>query len=211
MDQYYDKYWERSIDGGVLNLPPSWTVENLRWHLSFFGRYLGENVLDVGAGEGSFLNYVTNKNPQIKSAVASELSQEAISLGQKKYPAIIFRQDNLENLSFDNESFDTVFAVEVVEHLLDIDACLDQVSRVLKKGGYFCVTTTEFNLLKKVVIAMFYWDRFFYPNNPHIRFFTKKALSDLCKKRGLILVDYKWNRSYFGLMPKGQMAVFRKK
>ena len=72
------------------------------------------------------------------------------------------------------------------------------------------MTTTDFNWLKKIIIASFYWDKFFYPNNPHIRFFTKKTLIEMCKKYSLQLVDYKWNKSYFGLMPKGQMIVFKK-
>lgn len=210
MADYYDNYWKKNINGGVLNLPPRWSEENLKWHYDFFGKYVEESVLDVGAGDGTFLNYLKSKSRNIKKAIASELSEEAIMIGKEKYPDIIFKQDKLEQLSFDNSVFDTVFAVEVLEHLLDIDTCLQEINRVLKNGGYFCVTTTDFNWLKKMVIAGLFWDKFFYPNNPHIRFFTKKTLVDLCKKHNFGLVDYRWNKSYFGLMPKGQMIVFKK-
>jgi hypothetical protein len=55
-----------------------------------------------------------------------------------------------------------------------------------------------------------FWDRYFYPNNPHVRFFTKKTLREICAAHGLRPVAHRWNGSYWGLMPKGQMAVFVK-
>jgi ubiquinone/menaquinone biosynthesis C-methylase UbiE len=207
---YYNRYWEKQIDGKLLNLPPTWTRENLHWHHSFFRKYVGKNILDVGAGDGTFLDFIMKKNKQVQ-AFASELSAEAISIGKKKYPEINFKNESLERLSFGNEVFDTVFAIEVVEHLLDTDQCLAEINRVMKNGGYLCITTTDFNLPKKIIIATFFWNKFFYPNNPHIRFFTKATLADICKKHGFKLMEHKWNRSYFGLMPKGQMAVFKKK
>lgn len=210
MAGYYDNYWKKNINGGVLNLPPQWSEENLEWHHDFFEKYIGESILDVGAGDGTFLNYLKAKSSSINNAIASEFSDEAIKIGKEKYPSIIFKQDKVEQLSFESLVFDTVFAVEVLEHLLDIDVCLQEINRVLKKGRYFCVTTTDFNWLKKILIAGLFWDKFFYPNNPHIRFFTKRTLVDICKKHGFQLVKYKWNKSYFGLMPKGQMIVFKK-
>jgi ubiquinone/menaquinone biosynthesis C-methylase UbiE len=207
---YYDNYWTKKLDAKSTHLPPVWKKSNLEWHYSFFSNYIGKNVLDVGAGDGTFLNFLIKKNKNIKKAVAAELSQEAIKKGKKKFPHIHFVNTPLEDLKLKSNTFHTVCAIEVVEHLLDIDQCLAQVARVLKPGGYFCVTTTDFNWLKKIVIAAFFWDTFFFPNNPHIRFFTKKTLAEICKRHRLALVDYKWNRGYFGLMPQGQMAVFRK-
>ena len=210
-ENYYNKYWRKEVDGKSTHTPPTWDEDNLRWHYSFFKKYMGENILDVGAGDGTFLNFLLSKrNRKISKAIASELSEQAISIGREKFPELEFKKESLEKLSFKNHSFDTIFAIEVVEHLLDIDLCLSEISRVLKPGGYFCVTTTDFNLPKKIIIAGLFWNRFFYPNNPHIRFFTKSTLSDICLKHGLKLVDYRWNRSYFGLMPKGQMVVFQK-
>lgn len=210
-EKYHNDYWTKKIDGRAFNLPPKWTRENLSWHLNFFGKYVGEAVLDVGAGDGTFLNFLVSNNHRAKKAVAAELSKEAISIGKSKYRNLDFKQENLEELSFRNDSFDTVFAIEVLEHLLDIDKCLSGVHRVLKEGGFFCATTTDFNLPKKITIATFFWDKFFYPNNPHIRFFTKKTLVDICDRHGFELIDYKWNKSYFGIMPKGQMIVFKKR
>ena len=207
---YYNKYWTNDISAGHAYTPPDWTRENLNWHNDFFKKYIGKRVLDAGAGDGTLLNFLLNEHKDIDSAVALELSEEAIDIGKKKFPEMKFKQGSLENIPFPENYFETVFAIEVLEHLLDIDQCLSEIHRVLKPGGFFCATTTDFNLLKRIVIAIFFWNRFFYPNNPHIRFFTKKTLTDICRKHGFKPVDYKWNKSYFGLMPKGQMVVFQK-
>lgn len=166
-------------------------------------------MLDVGAGDGTFLNFIRSNSPAT-TAVALELSNTAIAKGKKLNKGLTFVQGSIEKMKFRDGSFDTVFAVEVVEHILDIDQSLSEINRVLKKNGHLCVTTTDFNLLKMIVLATFFWEKFFYPNTPHIRFFTKNTLADICKKHGLELVESKWNRSYFGIMPKGQMSVFRK-
>ncbi len=208
--KYYNKYWENNIEGGTLNLPPSWSEDNLRWHSKFFKRYVGKNVLDFGCGDGTFLNHITIDKKDIKQAVGLDLSEEAIQIGKRKYSQITFRQGELLDLSLRPNTFDTVFAIEVMEHLLDVDQYLEEIKKILKKGGYLCITTTDFNLLKKLVIAGLFWEKFFYPNNPHIRFYTRKTLADICRKHGLEQVGYKWNKSYAGLMPKGQMSVFKK-
>ena len=208
---YYDEYWDGNIQGGSQNVPPSWSPENKQWHLDFFRPYCGSCVLDMGAGDGTFIDLMQRGVPKIEKAEALELSSVAIQKGQEKFPAVLFKQGSCDALPYADASFDTVFAIEVVEHLLDVDRCLTEVNRVLKPGGFFGVTTTDFNLLKKWIIATFFWNKFFYPNNPHIRFFTKKTLADIAQRHGLYQVDYKWNHSYFGLLPHGQMAVFCKK
>ena len=208
---YYDEYWDGNIQGGSLNEPPSWTPENMKWHQDFFQPYCGRTVVDIGAGDGTFIDMMQRSVSGIEKAEAVELSSVAIRQGQSKHPSVIFKQGSCDALPYPDASFDTVFAIEVVEHLLDVDRCLSEVHRVLKPGGFFGVTTTDFNLLKRIVIATFFWNKFFYPNNPHIRFFTRKTLAEMAGRHGLESVAYKWNHSYFGLMPHGQMAVFRKK
>lgn len=84
-----------------------------------------------------------------------DLNLDALVEGQKKYPNLLFKQGNIEKLNYFDDNFDTIFAIEVIEHLLDIDRSFSEVYRVLKKEGYFCITTTDFNWLKKVIIATF--------------------------------------------------------
>jgi len=204
---YYQKYWNKNLPGQEFSLPPEWTQENFNYHLNFFKQFIGKNVLDIGSGpKAEFSKLLLSSTSIIKKIEALELSCKSQTIN----PKLNLSQGSAESLPYKDSSFDTVFMIEVIEHLLDIDQVLDEIYRVLKPNAYLCITTTDFNLLKKIIIAGLFWDRFFYPNNPHIRFFTKSTLVDICSKHQLKLVDYKWNRSYFGLMPKGQMIVLQK-
>lgn len=207
---YYERYWSGSSSAGLFCDTPSWTLENLQWHDAFFGRYVGAQVLDAGAGDGTFLEFVASRHLAIQKSVAVELSEAAIAKGRQARPQLNFIQGECGKMNVPGAGFDTVFLIEVIEHLLDADMALQEFHRVLKPGGYLCITTTDFNWPKKVLIAALAWDRFFHPRSPHIRFFTGRTLRALCEEHGFKRVAYAWNRSYFGLMPKGQMAVFQK-
>jgi ubiquinone/menaquinone biosynthesis C-methylase UbiE len=84
------------------------------------------------------------------------------------------------------------------------------VARVLKPGGVFLCYTTDFNLLKQVLIAIFFWDRYFDPQSPHIRFLKRSTFRSLEEQCGLEEVAYRWHRSYLGIMPQGMCHVARK-
>ncbi|MBU1200730.1 class I SAM-dependent methyltransferase [Patescibacteria group bacterium] len=207
---YYDRYWSKSgVSGISQSEPPSWSTDNLLWHLDFFREYIGKRVLDFGAGDGTFLYYIS-RNMSLKGGVALEVSQNAINIGRKKYPKLNFVKGEIESVDIKSKSFDTIIAIEVLEHILDLENVFIEANRILKKGGYFCITTTDFNWFKQVIIAALFWNKYFYPNNPHIRFFTKKTLKSLIGKYGFQLVNYKWNKSYFRMMPKGQLVVYKK-
>ena len=49
---------------------------------------------------------------------------------------------NIEHhLPFKNNTFDLVFAGEIIEHVVDTDLFLDECKRILKKNGYLLLTT----------------------------------------------------------------------
>lgn len=47
---------------------------------------------------------------------------------------------NLENLSFEDDSFDVILTSEVLEHVADLERALGEIHRVLKVGGYHVFT-----------------------------------------------------------------------
>jgi len=103
-----------------------------------FGDLHGKKVLDIGCGEGGL---VVALNLLGINACGIDLNEENIKISQiraKKNglsPAI-FKKANSCTLPFDNNSFELVTLISVLEHVEDIDKTLSEVSRVLKKGGY---------------------------------------------------------------------------
>lgn len=60
-----------------------------------------------------------------------------------------FRNENLEQLTFDDNSFDLILTQDVFEHLYNPEKAFKAISRVLKKGGYHIFTLPLINHFNK--------------------------------------------------------------
>lgn len=83
---YYDQYWwqKNLSNDGPFSTPPSWNEKELNYHYSFFKDFIGEKILDIGGGEGTFLNFLLMKRKDIREALVIDLSDQAINEGRKK-------------------------------------------------------------------------------------------------------------------------------
>ena len=94
-------------------------------------------------------------------------------------------------LSFENESFDTVFSTQVFEHVNDHQKAFEEVSRVLKSGGYFLFSVP------------FTWE---LHEEPHDYFrFTKYGIAFLLEKYGFECLEIKANGGKWATI--GQMRI----
>lgn len=210
---YYERYWKKqfgSYGKGVAETPPDWQAGDLERVLSFCGGSIKGRVLDAGCGDGFFASHLAKMNG-VTEVVGVDISDAAVKTASQKHPHLQFRQGELNALPMENDSIDCAAMSEVIEHLVDVDGVLDEIARVLKPGGILLITTTDFNWLKCVLISMFYFEKYFYPTNPHVRFFTKGTLAEVLSHHGLTVIKYGWNGDYFGLMPKGQMVLAKKR
>lgn len=210
MTRYYEKYWRsQGHREGVANLPPEWNEDDLERVLGFLKPVCRGDVLDVGCGNGVFTVRLKNYKG-VKKVIGVDVSHEAIRQAKGKYPSVDFRVTAAETFPFGDGSFDLVTLVDVAEHVIDVEGLFLEIGRILKDSGILFITTTDFNWIKRVLIAAFFWEKYFYPQNPHIRFFTKCSLSAILKKAGFEVFAHQWHGSYFGVMPKGQLVLARK-
>lgn len=96
-------------------------------------------VLDVGCGISSVLHFVNGKRYGV-----DPLADEYLKL--YKYPeGIKVKEGFSEFLPFPNLYFDVVFCSNVLDHVTDPKKTINEISRVLKKEGYFVMTVEIFN------------------------------------------------------------------
>lgn len=93
------------------------------------------NLLDVGCGKMPYKDYIL-KNSSITKYTGIDI-ETALLYDQKVKPD--FTWDG-NTLPFENESFDTVIATEVLEHCPDPFIIFNETNRVLKKNGVFFFT-----------------------------------------------------------------------
>jgi ubiquinone/menaquinone biosynthesis C-methylase UbiE len=104
----------------------------------------GSTVLDLGCGQGYFLNHVLHHIPKTSSVnlVGVDISQELldiakIDLGNTVHLA---REDASKLLSIADASIDVAYSVLALQNMNDLNAVTSEIQRVLKKHGRFvCV------------------------------------------------------------------------
>lgn len=104
----------------------------------YFKRYFRGRVLDVGCGLSLFTAFDTTFPFHI---VAGDLSFDRIRRRKGEFPGIAWLVFDAARPPFLEESFDGVFAGEILEHLPEPEAALQEWSRVQVKGGTLIVTT----------------------------------------------------------------------
>jgi 2-polyprenyl-3-methyl-5-hydroxy-6-metoxy-1,4-benzoquinol methylase len=96
---------------------------------------------------------------------------------------------NAERIPFPDESFDLVFAGEVIEHLVDTDAFLAEVARCTKRGGHLIVTTpnlASFENRVRLLLGMYpAWLNYNLQGSGHVRGYTLPVLKQQMRTHGL--------------------------
>jgi SAM-dependent methyltransferase len=98
----------------------------------------GKDVLEVGCGQGTVLNYLPGKGAKvygIDMSIASlrQALSGAIEFGHASQIAVALA--DAEHLPFADASFERVISIGVLHHTPDTQAGIDEVCRVLRPGG----------------------------------------------------------------------------
>ena len=181
---YYEKYW--TAGHAKYSGDSQGYAANLRhWmHAQLLGIPRDAAILEVGCGDASFTRSLGTYSSRV---TAIDLSASQVERNARAHPEIKFLQhDVAQPLPFSDAAFDVIWCSEVLEHLFDPGFALREMQRVLAPGGQLLVTVPYHGVIKDVLIALFKWDEHFAPGNPHIRFFTRKSLSQLAASAGLV-------------------------
>lgn len=113
-------------------------------------------ILDIGAGHGSMVQKLFNAGYNIHAA---DLFPEYFQF--KKVDCT--KVDITEKIPFEDNSFDVIIAIELMEHVHDHNLFFKETNRMLKKNGMLLFTTP--NILSLKSRMMFLLSGFFYSFN----------------------------------------------
>lgn len=108
----------------------------------FAVKYVNDKcVLDIACGVGYGSKCLSNGGAS--RVVGVDISKEAVSYAKTNYKSINlnFLRGDATRLPFQNNYFDIVVSFETIEHIPDHRKFLAEVSRILKAGGTFIVST----------------------------------------------------------------------
>ncbi|MBL7149552.1 MAG: class I SAM-dependent methyltransferase [Candidatus Cloacimonetes bacterium] len=98
----------------------------------------GGNVLDVATGRGEFINLI-KEFKSFDNVTAIDNSDRAEKAFKEKFQDAEFQIMDAANMSFKDKTFDTVCISNSLHHMLNLKKTLNEMKRVLKKGGNFII------------------------------------------------------------------------
>lgn len=120
------------------------------WHRSAISKvrqFPQGKLLEIGCGRGEFAVHLANAFPEM-TITAIDFSETAIQLACDLPGTFLnpprFLVADAQNLPFLDKSFDWVVSCECLEHVPSPQKMCDDIFRVLKPGGRFCVTTENY-------------------------------------------------------------------
>ncbi|MFA9503622.1 methyltransferase domain-containing protein [Natrinema sp. H-ect1] len=153
----------------------------------------GMRVLDVGCGEGRHVNAAALEN--VGEVVGLDLERanlEAARDDHDEYIApesdvpVTFLSGDALRLPFEDGAFDVVLCTEVLEHIPDYEAAIDELRRVCAPGGTLAVSVPRAGP-ERVCWALS--DEYHEVEGGHVRIFDREELRAAIERRGFERVD----------------------
>ncbi len=134
-----------------------------------------KSILDVGCGRAWVAKHYLPKSVNVYSL---DISTTNPAKAVKLYPSekhFAIAADSF-NLPFADGSFDCVIASEIIEHVVDPTKFINELFRVVKKGGQLIITTPY---KEKIIYHLCIHCNKKTPANAHLHSFDEKKLEGL--------------------------------
>lgn len=125
-----------------------------RWIFNNLNIQDGMNILEVGCGNGQLWEDNLDRLPDNLQVILSDISEGMLKHASSKLKSRddIFSYNcfSFDDIPYANESFDVIIANHALFYSKDREKALDEINRVLKKGGLFCCSTYGKNHMKEI-------------------------------------------------------------
>lgn len=140
-----------------------------------------DKVLEIGCGDGATLAWLRATN-KCKYAAGVEYFPAAAEKARVSCDELYLGPVEDHIFQFGNEGFDLVLCLDVLEHLQDPWAVLNEIQRVLRPGGILICSLPNIRHTS-VLLPLIFKNQWRYKESgimdlTHLRFFTTKSATD---------------------------------
>lgn len=159
-------------------------VESLTKHISILPS--GSIILEAGCGTGDHIIELSGKFPA-NLYKGFDLSPKMLDVARSRSRIVEFLQGNAEvSFPYQNNICDLTFFVNVIHHIVDLNACLNETFRVLRPGGFILIYTDSEDTIRKRSLTKFFPEVMQVELN---RYPKIEELNRSAKDAGLILIE----------------------
>lgn len=157
----------------------------------------GETILDLGCGEGRHV--ISAYLEQDVTSIGVDLSLDDLRTSQERFQHFADPDNSNKRfglsaatalqLPFADNTFDKVICSEVLEHIPDFKAALQEIERVLKPGGLFCASVPRTWPEK---ICWYFSEAYHKVEGGHLRIFKASKLQAQIEVLGFTMLHKHW-------------------
>lgn len=131
------KNYDRGNDLLTFGLHAKWKEKLVRMS----GAGLGSRVLDCATGTGDVAFMFARKGAKVD---AIDFSSDMLEIANSKNTAqkVNFSQQDILDLQYEDQAFDVVSISYGIRNVADVQAAINEMTRVLKKGGRLLILET---------------------------------------------------------------------
>lgn len=122
------------------------------WLFNQYDFKSGHKVLEIGSGNGDIWAENIDELSNIIDLTLSDFSQGMVNILSENYKSMKVEQIDIEDIPFEDESFDIIIANAMLYHVPNLHKALSEVARVLKNNGVFYTSTFGENGLNEFII-----------------------------------------------------------
>lgn len=173
-----------------INIHDRYSVNKYGWHRWVYDNLkLKENmkILEIGCGNGELWKRNSDRIPENCELYLTDISKGMIkdaeeNLQELKWK-IKFKAVDIENIEFENNTFDVVICNHVLYYVKNKEKAFSEVKRVLKDNGIFYASTIGKDHMKDMInLAKEYDKRIeLTPDNPAMKFGLENGKIQLSK------------------------------
>jgi len=152
----------------------------------------GLKLLDIGCAYGYYLDLARLYGWDVQGV---ELNPQAVREASETFKLDI-KHGRIQDHAFEDKSFDLVTCWDLIEHLQDPTALLQETGRILKTGGSFVLTTPDISSLPSRIMGKRWMG---YKTIEHIHFFSKETLTKYFEKTGFELKECHYIGKYISV------------
>lgn len=151
-------------------------------------------LLDIGCSTGDWAAYWQGNGWQ---CAGIDIDREHVELARALGIDAKCCDLNRDPLPFNSETFDLIFAGEVIEHLVDTDGFLSELTRCVRRGGHVLITTpnlVSFENRIRILLGVYpAWVNYSLVGSGHVRAYTPSVLKKQLAQHGFKVIVHKGN------------------
>jgi 2-polyprenyl-3-methyl-5-hydroxy-6-metoxy-1,4-benzoquinol methylase len=159
-----------------------------------------KTVLDVGCNKG----YIGEHADKTNIFYGLEYDEVALVEAKKIYKAVSkYDLNNLQDLKFEEDSFDVIVFADVLEHVLFPAEVLTFFKKYLKKDGYILISVpniANWKVRLDLIMGKFDYTETGIMDRTHLHLYTFKSAQLLAQYSELKIIETRAGATFFGRM-----------